>query len=126
MTMHRFTIAAMLLALAGCNDAPEPPVAEANAIAAPNPFNERLRTMQEPLRHATLMRAIIDSGQICKRVSSATYRGAYQNLDMWTATCDGGGQWGIFLGSDASVQVRACGELQQLGLPPCEGPMPKE
>lgn len=108
------------LALAGCNEAPTEPAAAVNDSAPANPYNDRLTAMQEPLRHATLMRAIIDSGATCKRVIEAEDKGAYQNLHLWAAQCDGAKKWGVFVGADASVQVRECGEMKQLGLPSCD------
>jgi hypothetical protein len=117
----KYPVLLLALALAACDQPAEQPTAAPAATAQPNAFNERLQTMHESLRRATLMRAIIDSGQICRRVIEAEYRGPFQNLEMWTAQCEKAGRWGVFIGNDASVQVRACGELVQLGLPPCDG-----
>ena len=50
----------------------------------------------------------------------------YQNLDMWTATCDDGRQWAIFAGPDGSAQVRDCVDVAEFGLPQCKVAEPAE
>jgi hypothetical protein len=99
-------------------------VAAVPAAAQPaNPFSERLQTLSELQRHSVLRRAILDSGQPCKRVDAAGVSGRYKNLVMWTARCTPGGAYGVYIGPDASVQVRPCGQAKTLGLPECRLPV---
>jgi hypothetical protein len=67
-----------------------------------------------------MRRAIRDSGYRCQRVTQSGYVGRYENLDMWTATCDDGRQWAVFVGADGSAQVRDCKDVEEFGLPRCE------
>jgi hypothetical protein len=93
------------------------------ALAQPaNPFSDRLKQLSELQRHSVLRRAILDSEQPCKRVEQSAIRGRYKNLIMWTARCVPGGDYALFIGPDASVQVRSCPTLKQLGLPTCSLP----
>ena len=97
----------------------------APAVAQPaNPFSDRLQRLNELQRHSVLRRAILDSGEACKRVDRAGLSGRYKNLAMWTARCVPGGDYGLFIGPDASVQVRPCGDAKKLGLPQCRLPAP--
>jgi len=90
------------------------------AAAQPaNPFSDRLQRLSELQRHSVLRRAVLDAGESCKRVDRAGLSGRYKNLVMWTARCTPGGDYGLFIGPDASVQVRPCGQLKGLGLPQC-------
>lgn len=89
------------------------------ALAAPNPFNDRLRTLGELQRYSVLRRAILDSGQSCKRVKGAVFDGPYGNLMRWTAWCEPTGDYSVYIGTDSSVQVRPCGDAAQLKLPVC-------
>jgi len=100
-------------------------VALAPAAAQPaNPFSDRLQKLTQLQRHSVLRRAILDSGETCKRVDRAAVSGRYKNLTMWTARCTAGGDYGVFIGPDSSVQVRPCGDLGKLGLPLCRLPAP--
>jgi hypothetical protein len=105
---------AMLAALAAAAPAPASP--------PPNPFSERLQRLDELRRYTILRRAVLDSGEPCKRVDRAGISGRYKNLVMWTAHCVPGGNYALFIGPDASVQVRDCAELAKLGLPACRLP----
>ena len=90
--------------------------------AAPLPaeaYSNRLAHLSEIQRFAAMRSAIGESGEYCKRVQGATLRGRYKNLVMWTVTCDHAASFGIFIGPDASVQVRPCADLPKLGLPKC-------
>ncbi len=89
-----------------------------------NPFSDRLQRLNELQRHSVLRRAVLDSGEICKQVDRAAISGRYRNLVMWTAHCTTGGNYGLFIGPDASVQVRPCPQTKSLGLPPCRLPLP--
>lgn len=100
----------------------------APAVAAqpPNPFSDRLQKLDELRRHAVLRRAILDSGEACKRVERAGINGRYKNLMMWSARCTPGGDYALFIGPDASVQVRSCKDQVKLGLPACRLPAPQK
>ncbi|PTQ10994.1 hypothetical protein CLG96_10680 [Sphingomonas oleivorans] len=95
------------------------PVAAQQPKPKPNPFSDRLEKLDDIPRRATLRRAILDSGQYCNRVDAAGRQQDYKNLVMWTARCGRGGDYALFIGPDASVQVRRCPELKTLGLPEC-------
>jgi hypothetical protein len=97
-------------------------IAPAHAQTA-TAYSDRLLKLGELQRHSVLRRAILDSGELCKRVERAAVSGAYKNLVVWTARCTPGGDYGVFLGPDASVQVRRCAETKTLGLPPCRLPL---
>lgn len=96
------------------------------AAQPPNPFSDRLQKLGELRRHAVLRRAILDSGEQCKRVERAGINGRHKNLVMWSARCTPGGDYAVFIGPDASVQVRSCGDVVKLGLPACRMPVPQK
>lgn len=94
------------------------------AAAPPQPadaYSDRLARLTQIQRFAALRSAIGESGEYCKRVQGATPGGRYRNLVMWTATCDRGARYGVFIGPDGSVQVRPCADLPKLRLPRCAG-----
>lgn len=97
-------------------------VAPGMASQPANPFSERLQRLDELRRHSVLRRAVLDSGEPCKRVERAGISGQYKNLVIWTAHCVPGGDYAVFIGPDASVQVRDCAEVSKLGLPACRVP----
>ena len=102
-------------------------VALAPAGAQPaNPFSDRLQRLSELQRFSVLRRAVLDSGQPCKRVERAVIGGSYKNLTMWSVRCTPGGDYGLFIGPDASVQARPCDEAKSLGLPLCRLPPAKK
>ena len=80
---------------------------------------DSLHRLDDLNRAIALKRAIYDSGNSCKRIDKSGYVAEHRNLSMWTAHCDDGIDWAIFVGPDGSVQVRRCGDLDQLGLPAC-------
>ena len=92
------------------------------AVAAPpspNPSDARLRALPPLYQQSVLRRAILDDGGRCGRVTRVLPRGGFSNLRMWEAACDVGGSYAVFIGTDASVQVRECGTLRGLKLPIC-------
>lgn len=111
--------AAALLLLAGC-DQPQP--SNVTSIAAESSYLERLRALSPLNQGLALRRAIHDSGQACKRVESSAEQGSYKNMSMWTASCQGGTQWAIFIAPNGDVQVRDCADAAQLKLPVCSPP----
>jgi hypothetical protein len=91
-------------------------------IKAANPYSERLEKLTDVQRRAAMRRAVLDSGQYCKRVDWTAKQGQYKNLVMWVARCTPGGDKAVYIGPDGSVQVRACKEAAQLKLPACKLP----
>jgi hypothetical protein len=41
---------------------------------------------------------------------------------MWSARCDRGGDYAVYIGPDGSVQVRPCADAAKLKLPACRIP----
>ena len=99
-------------------DSPEP-AQPRKSIQVRSEQQEGLHKLSEQYRHVALRRAIYDAGRTCKTVTKSGYVQEYGNLSMWTASCDGGRSWAIFVGPDGSVQVRDCRETEQLKLPAC-------
>ena len=40
-------------------------------------------------------------------------------MAMWAARCSDSGAWAVFVAPNGDVQVRACADAGQLGLPEC-------
>ena len=108
---------AMGLLASACDD-PQP-AEPRKSIKVRSEQQEGLHKLSEPYRHVALRRAIYDAGRTCKTVTKSGYVQEYGNLSMWTASCDSGKSWAIFVGPDGSVQVRDCKETEQLKLPAC-------
>ena len=94
------------------------PLAAATPLPAQG-YSDRLGGLTQIQRFAALRSAIGESGEYCRRVQGATSGGRFRNLVMWTATCDRGARYGVFIGPDGSVQVRPCADLPKLRLPQC-------
>lgn len=109
-------VAAAVLA-AGCDNSQ--PTAPANPIVVRSAEQNQLHQLDDMNRAIALKRAILDSGNRCKRVESSGYVQEHGNLSMWTAKCDDGGNWGVFVGPDGSAQVRRCDDNARYGLPAC-------
>lgn len=106
-----------LLLLAGCEDgAPEQ---NRTSVKAANPTSGGLKALSEPNRYLGLRRAIVDTGQKCKKVDRGAFQQTYQNMAMWTAHCTDSGDWAIFIAPDGTVQTRRCGNLARINLPAC-------
>ncbi len=84
-----------------------------------NPFNQKMMKLGQADRDGALRRAITDNDQTCGRLSKSAYRGPHGNLGMWVAHCTPGGDYAVFAGPDASVQVRKCTDMKELKLPEC-------
>lgn len=104
------------LAAAACD---QPPAQPRQPIVVRSEAQDQLHTFDDLTRAIALKRAIYDSGSICKRVETSGYVQEYRNLSMWTARCDNGRDWAIFIGPDGTAQVRLCRDLAELGLPAC-------
>ena len=87
--------------------------------ASPNAFNDRLRGLSPDQQKAAMRQAITNNGIRCGRVEQAAFQQPFRNLMMWTATCNPGGRFAVFVGADQSVQVRSCADLASLKLPQC-------
>jgi hypothetical protein len=102
--------AAALLALAGCDDgAPQP---KRTVMKAANPTSDGLKQLTPLYRFLGLRRAMVDSGQRCKKVDRGQYQQQYQNMAMWTAHCTDTGDWAVFIAPSGDVQQPADTEGQ--------------
>ena len=113
------TIAALALAAATACDGGGTAPQNVTSIKIETPYADKLRSLSQQNRDLALRRAIQDSGESCKRITSSEETGTYKNMTTWTAHCDGGRDWTIFIGPNGDVQVRSCEHVQQLGLPAC-------
>ena len=112
------TIAACGLLVAGCEDgAPERNV---NQVVAANPMSDQLKALSEPTRNLGLYRAIRDNGRLCKRVDRGAYQQQYKTMAMWRARCSDTGDYSIYIAPNGDVQVSACKDARELGLPECK------
>lgn len=110
-------MAACAMLLAGCEDGkPEEGVTK---VAAANPMSDQLKTLSEPTRHLGLYRAIRDNGRRCKRVDRGEYQQQYKTMAMWTAHCTDTGGYSLYIAPNGDVQVSACKDARELGLPEC-------
>jgi hypothetical protein len=116
------TFLGLALTLAGCGDT-TPPNEQAPTIRIANPGSDRLKALSPINQRAGLMRAIRRAREPCSRIVGLAYQQEYRDLAMWVALCPEGRNWAVFIAPDESVQVRACGETAQLGLPACR-PVP--
>ena len=119
--MHAFKTAFLALCLtplAACGDGGAPANQQA-PIKVRGPEQNRLHQLDALNLAIALKHAIYDAGFTCRRVTSGGFVGEYQNLDMWTASCDDGRNWAIFAGPDGSAQVRDCKDVASTGLPAC-------
>ena len=114
--MRYVVIAAMFLAGCGEQDAPPPQPKE---IMVRSEHQKQLFELTDLNRAIALKRAILDQGLRCKQIVQTGYVARYKNMDVWTAGCADERQWALFIGADDSVQVRACKDVSQLGLPAC-------
>ena len=116
------SLAAFGLLLAGCDDGA--PQRNVTKVVAANPHSDELKTLSEPTRHLGLYRALRDVGQRCKRVDRGAYQQQYKTMAMWTARCSDTGDYSIYIAPNGDVQVSACKDAKELGLPECRPPSP--
>jgi hypothetical protein len=112
-------IAAILLVLSACDGGTADEPTPTRSVKASSPMVDKLKTLSELNRGLALRRAIQDAGNNCKRIEASGYQQDYKNLSMWTARCSEKRVWAVFIAPNGDVQVRACTEAQQLGLPAC-------
>ena len=117
--MHARFLAGLMpvLLLTACDDSQ--PAQPRQPIVVRSAEQDQLHKLTDLNRHIALKRAILASGFRCKRVDSSGYVQEHENLSMWTAKCDDGTEWAIFVGPDGSAQVRRCRDILQYGLPAC-------
>jgi hypothetical protein len=109
------------LALAACGQG-QSGSGNVTSVRLANPQSEQLKGLSEIYRNLGLRRAIMDSGQHCKKSEGGAYQQDYKNMAMWTTHCVDSGDWAIFISPGGEVQVRKCGDLVSLGLPACQRP----
>lgn len=112
---------AFSIALAACGQGAQP-TANVTSVRVANPQSDQLKGMSDLYRNLGLRRAIMDSGQKCKRSEGGAYQQEYKNMAMWTTRCIDTGEWAIFIAPGGEVQVRPCADLASLGLPTCRRP----
>jgi hypothetical protein len=118
MTRFRPWILIAPLLLAAC-DGGAPASNQVTSIKVRSAEQDRLHTLDALNLAIALKRAIYAAGFTCRRVTDAGFVAPYNNLDMWTASCDDNRQWAIFAGPDGSAQVRDCKDIPGTGLPAC-------
>jgi hypothetical protein len=111
---------ALSFALAGCGQAPSG--GNVTSVRLANPQSEQLKGMSELYRNLGLRRAIVDSGQHCKKSEGGAYQQDYKNMAVWTTHCVDSGDWEIFISPGGEVQVRKCADAVSLSLPACRRP----
>ena len=121
--MNKIVCALALVSLPACDGgsgggAPQ----NVPSIKPQSAYVEQLRALSPQNRDLALRRAVQDSGQSCKRITSSQETGAYKNMASWTARCEGGRDWAIFIAPNGEAQVRSCRHMEQLGLPGCGKP----
>ena len=107
--------AAMMLAGCGDTDFSNQP-----DIGVRSPNQDALFELSPLNRDITMRRALTQRGYTCDRVERSGFVTEYENVSMWTATCDDGREWALFIGADDSVQIRTCEAVLDAGLPACE------
>ncbi|MGZ8286420.1 MAG: hypothetical protein ACXW27_15905 [Allosphingosinicella sp.] len=111
-------LAAMGGLLAGCEDGS--PERNVTKVVAANPHSDQLKALSEPTRFLGLYRALRDNGQRCKRVDRGQYQQQYKSMAMWTAHCTDTGDYALYIAPSGDVQVSACKDARELGLPECK------
>ncbi len=111
-----FALAAVGLATA-CGQSPTQPK---QPIVVRSEAQDQLHQLDDLNRAIGLKRAIYAAGYTCKRIATSGYVQEHDNLSMWTAHCDDGKDWAIFVGPDGSAQVRDCVDVPRFGLPECK------
>ncbi len=115
-------IAIGALIVTGCEDgAPDRNVTK---VVVANPHSDQLKALSEPMRHLGLYRALRDNGRRCKRVDAGQYQQQYQTMAMWTAHCTDTGDYALYIAPAGDVQVSACKDARELGLPECRPAAP--
>ncbi|HJR83433.1 MAG TPA: hypothetical protein VJ775_05855 [Sphingomicrobium sp.] len=109
---------AIAVLISACGDSGEPQQ-KTKSIAVRSAEQNALHKLSPDMLKVGLRRALYDSGRTCQTVTEAGYVQEFGNLSMWTASCNSGRSYAIFVGPDGSAQVRDCAEMQALKLPAC-------
>jgi len=90
-------------------------------VTIANPASDQLARLSVIARKGAMRKALLDSGVRCEHIEKVAIQGPWANTIMWRAKCGGDARYdyAVFIGPDASVQVRYCAEMQQLHLPRC-------
>ncbi len=117
--MRIWTILALAApaALSACG--PSQPAKPKPPIVVRSEAQDQMHQLGDLDRAIALKRAIYASGYSCKLVERSGYVAEYENMSMWTAHCADKADWAVFIGPDATVQVRRCEDLIKAGLPAC-------
>ena len=118
--MRLLLIPALALAAAACGSGEQSAPPADKQIAVRSEEQDRLHQLDPQYRDIALKRAIAASGLRCKRVIRSGYVTEYNKLSMWSADCDDGRNWAIFVGPDGSAQVRPCADMARFKLPECK------
>lgn len=91
------------------------------AVVIANPASDQMARLTVIQRKGALRSAMLDSGVPCERVEKTNIQGPWANTIMWRAKCSGDPRYdyAVFVGPDASIQVRYCAEMAELKLPAC-------
>jgi hypothetical protein len=117
--MRPLLIIGLGLAAAACgSQADQPAPAKKQEIVVRSP--EQLHQLDDMFRDIAMKRAITASGLPCKRVTKSGYVTEHNRLSMWSASCNDGRDWAIFVGPDGTAQVRPCQDMAQFKLPACQ------
>jgi hypothetical protein len=109
----------LALAVSACGQGGQP-AGNVTSVRIANPQSEQLKGLSDLYRNLGLRRAIMDSGQKCKKSEGGAYQQDYKNMAMWTTHCVDSGDWAIFIAPGGEVQVRRCADLATLSLPTCQ------
>lgn len=118
--MRLLLIPALSLAATACGSGEQSAPPADKQIAVRSEEQDRLHQLDPQYRDIALKRAIAASGLRCKRVTRSGYVTEYNKLSMWSADCDDGRNWAIFVGPDGSAQVRPCADMARFKLPECK------
>ena len=109
MRLDMISAAALVLAIAGCDQSPEKkPASNAVAVNASGPkvdYVAEIRAMEPPLRRGTFLRAIRDAGQPCQEVRKEYETEPVGGQASWSAECDNGAQWIVIVQRDGNAKV---------------------
>ena len=117
---------ALPLVLAACDGGAPPQNVQQIRIA--NPYNDRLKALDDQNQRLTLVIAIRDNGKRCRRVEAASEQGEYRGMARWVALCNDGRHWSVFIAPNGDTQVSNCDDARTLRLPICRpvAPMPAD